>query len=162
MAAAEMKSRKRVPIVIPNAENMTPEELKKAKHAEKMRRYMNRKNAVARGMGEIDPGSSKKTNQEIRLIDDKELLDLTRENRNSILQVMQKKLVLLNDDPEQLAKMNLATLATAFGIMVDKANLMAGMATQNIAIHSKVDINMTSDEAIKELAKMRERFTNEE
>lgn len=143
-----------VPIVIPNAENLTDEELKKAKHAEKMRRYKVRTNGG-------DPGETKKTGQEIRKIDTKELIDLSKDTRNLAIQTLAKKLQEIYDDPEALAKINLATLATTFGILFDKTQLMNGMATQNIAIQAKLDVTMSSDKAIQELNRMRESFQDE-
>ena len=141
----------KVPIVIPGAENMTKEELDRAKHNEKMRRY------TARQRG-TDPGAEKKTGQEIRIIDNKELIDMSKDTRNLAMMVLNKKLLDLYDDPEQLAKINIATLATAFGIMFDKHQLMHGLSTENVAIQHKIDINMTSDKALEELNKMREQY----
>lgn len=143
---------KPVPIVIPGAEFMTPDELRKAKHAEKMRRYM------ARRSGGNEPGAKKKTGQEVRIISNQELMDLSRDSRNLAMQVVNKKLLALDNDPEQLAKINIATLATAFGILFDKHQLMNGLATENVAIHQKIDINMSSDKALEELNKMREKY----
>ena len=141
-----------VPIVIPNAENLSPEELAAAKKAEKQRRYIGRKRGVT------DPGDSKKTGQEIRKIDTKELVSLAKDTRNLSLQLLNKKLEEIFEDPEARAKINLATLATSFGILFDKTQLMNGMATQNIAVQAKIDVNMTSDKIVEELSKMRESF----
>lgn len=153
---AEIKKRRpKVPIIIPNAENLTPEELKKAKHAEKQRRNM------ARTTGGTDPGDKKKTGQEIRKIDTKELVELAKDTRNLAIQTLNKKLLEIYADPAQMQKINLATLATTFGIMFDKTQLMNGLATENIAIQAKIDVNISSDEALKELNKMRERFNVE-
>ncbi len=150
----------KVKIVIPGAEHMTPEELKKAKHAEKMRRYMAKKRGKERGEI-VDPGAEKKTGQEIRIMSNQELVDMSKDSRNLAMEVINMKLLDLKNDPEQLAKMNLATLATAFGILFDKSRLMEGLTTENIAIHQKVDINMTSDKALEELNKIRERYVGE-
>lgn len=135
-------------IIIPGAENMTPEELRKAKHNEKVRRYKSRQRGV-------DPGTEKKTGQELRVIDSAELMAMTADTRNLMMMVMNRKLQEVYADPDQLAKLNITSLATAFGILVDKHNMMNGMATENIAIHHKIDINMTSTDALEELSKMR-------
>lgn len=144
-----------VPIVIPGAEFMSKEELDKAKHNEKMRRYMARK----RDSKLQTP--AKITNQEVRVMSNKELMDLSRDSRNLAMGVLNKKLVSLDNNPEELAKINIATLATAFGILFDKHQLMNGLSTENIAIHKKIDVNMTSDEAVKELNKMREKYAGD-
>lgn len=153
--AVPRKRRKKVPIVIPNAEALTPEELERAKHNEKQRRQM------ARLAGKEDPGEFKKTGNEILIMNTNEMIELAKETRNTTLQILNKKLMMLNNDPEQLSKINLATLATAFGIMFDKNQLMDGMATQNINIHQKIDITMSSEDAIKELNKYREGYSED-
>jgi len=154
--------RKPVPIIIPNAESLTPEELSKAKHAEKMRRYMARKRGEERGeVEEVDPGQTKKTKQEIMKLDTNEMIALAKDTRNVSLQVLNMKLLELSQDPVALSKINLATLATTFGIMYDKGQLMDGLATSNIAIHAKIDLTMSSEQAMSELDKMRESYTEE-
>jgi len=145
--------RPKVPIIIPNAESMSPEELAKAKHNEKMRRQM------ARVRGTEEPGAVKKTGQEVREMKTHEMVTLAKDTRNVSLEVLNMKLMELRNNPEALSKINLATLATTFGIMYDKGQLMDGMATQNIAIHAKVDISMSAEQAMNELDKMRQSFT---
>ena len=144
--------RKKVPIIIPGAENMTPEELKKAKHNEKMRRYMNRRN------GNLDPGEIKKTNKELLVMTTGELVQMSQDVRNRAVSLLNKKLRLLEQDEEALMKLSMKDLSTAFGILFDKAQLAQGLSTENIAIHTKIDINMTSDKALEELNKMREQY----
>jgi hypothetical protein len=149
-----VKRRKAVPIVIPNAEALTPEELAKAKDNEKHRRKM----AVRRGN---EPGDSKKTKNELKILDTNEMVALAKDTRNIVLQTLNRKIAELYNDPEALSKVNLATLATTFGIMFDKGQLMDGMSTQNIAISQKIDITMTAASTIEELHKMREGYTEE-
>lgn len=142
------------PIVIPGAEFMTPEEYKKAKENEQQRRLM----AKRRGK---EVTAKKQTNQEIRVMDTAAMVEMAKNTRNKAVQLLDKKLNMLNEDDEELKKVNMATLATVFGILFDKAQLADGLATENIAIHSKIDINMTSDSALQELNKMREQFTGD-
>ena len=96
--------------------------------------------------------------QEIRIIDNSELVALTADTRNLMMMVLNEKAKSLLGDPEELKKLNMTSIATAFGILVDKHNIMNGMATENIAIHHKIDINMSSDKALEELNKMREKY----
>ena len=144
---------KGAPIVIPNAENLTPEEIKKIKHNEKMRRYMARRRGKEPVVVE--------TKQEIRKLDTTEMVELSKDTRNKAIQILDKKLTELYADPDALSKVNLATLATVFGILFDKTQLMTGMATENIAIQANININMRADEALEELNKMRERAAEE-
>ncbi len=142
---------KGAPIVIPGAEFMTKEELAKAKKNESQRRLM------ARRRGK-EP-APKYTKQELRKIDTEEMVELAKDTRNMAIQVLNQKLMNLYSDPEQLSRTNITQLATAFGILFDKAQLAAGLATENIAIHAKIDVNMSSDQAIEELNKMREKMS---
>lgn len=144
---------KGAPIIIPNAENLPPEEVKRLKHNEKIRRY----NARRKG----EEAEIAKTKQEIRKMDTSEMVELAKQTRNRAVQLLDKKLAMLNEDDEELKKVNLTTLATTFGILFDKSQLAAGLATENIAIQAKIDINMSPDAAIRELNKMREKFSEE-
>jgi hypothetical protein len=138
-------------IIVPNAENMTPEEIKKFKHKEKVRRYTARQS----GKEVVEQVS----NHELRKIDTETMVEIAKDTRNKAVQLLDKKLNMLNEDDEELKKVNMATLATVFGILFDKAQLAAGLATENIAIHAKIDINMNADAAMSELNKMREKFS---
>lgn len=142
--------RPKVPIIIPGAEFMSKEELERAKRNESMRRLMARR----RG------GEPKelKTKQEIRKIDTQEMVELSKDTRNLAIQTLNKKLIELYNNPDELNKINLAQLATVFGILFDKSQLLNGLATENIAIHAKIDVNMSSDKAMEALSKMREKY----
>lgn len=144
---------KREPIVIPGAEFMSPEELKKAKQNEAQRRLMQRRR------GKVP--TKKLNKQEIRELGEEQMVSLSKGTRDFALDILGQKLMMIASDQEQMEKVNLATLATVFGIMYDKTQLMQGLSTQNIAVSAKIDVNMKSDEAIEELNKMREKFREE-
>lgn len=144
---------KGAPIIIPNADELTPEQLKKAKHAEKMRRYMKRRKGET-----VVAKRDTETYLTMQKLNDQEMVEISKDTRNLAIQTLNKKLIDLNMDPEQMAKVNLATLATVFGILFDKSQLMNGLATENISIHAKIDVNMSSDKALEELNKMREGY----
>lgn len=145
-------------IIIPNAENLTEEELKKAVHNEKIRRMRARKSGKSGEHGEILAPMSK---QEIRKMDTEEMVEMAKGTRNMAVQLLEMKLQELYADPAQREKLNLATLATVFGILFDKTQLMNGLATENIAIQAKIDINMNSDTALQELDKMRAKYAEQ-
>lgn len=155
VAAGRGTASRKVGVVIPGAEFMTKEELAKAKQNERQRKQM----AKRRGKDPEEITEFKQTNQELRSMDTKEMVEMAKETRNIAIQVLNKKLINLNSNEEELSKINMATLATVFGILFDKAQLAAGLSTENIAIHAKIDINMTSDVALAELNKMRESYS---
>lgn len=138
------------PIIIPGGEFMSKEELRAAKNKESMRRQMARR----RG-GEP---TEKLTKQEIRELDNAKMVELALDLRNTTAEVLKIKLQNLLSNPEELSKTNLVQLTTAFGTLVDKAQLLSGLATEHIAIKANIDINISSDEAINQLNKMREKF----
>jgi tRNA A-37 threonylcarbamoyl transferase component Bud32 len=136
-------------IIIPGAEFMSKEELRKARKNETQRRLMNKRRGV-----EVE----KTTKQVARKIDTAQMVELSKDTRNLAVQILNDKLVQMQTDPEALAKTSIKDLATVFGILVDKSQLLNGLATSNIAIHAKIDVNMTSDKALEELNRMREKY----
>ena len=145
--------KKGAPIIIPNADELTPEQLKRAKHAEKVRRLRERK---------IHGVALEKVNRsEVRKMNTNEMVELAKDTRNKAVELLNKRLLLMENNDEELGKIRLTELATVFGILFDKAQLASGLATENIAIHSKIDINVTSDQALEELNRMREKFNQE-
>lgn len=138
------------PIIIPGAEYMTKEELAHAKKNEAQRRLMARR----RGKEPLE----QKSKQELRKIDTQQMVELATDTRNMAVQALNLKLMEINSDPDVLAKTSLKELATVFGILFDKSQLMNGLATSNINIHTKIDVNMSSDKALEELNKMREKY----
>lgn len=141
---------KGTPIVVPNQELMSKEEIAKFKKNESQRRLM------ARRRGK-EP-APRTTNQELRKVTNANLVEMATDSRNLVAEVLMKKLLSLLEDDEELKKTNLVHMTTAFGTLVDKVQLLNGLSTENIAIHAKIDINMSSDEAMKELNKMREKY----
>jgi hypothetical protein len=138
------------PIIIPGGEYMTKEELAHAKKNESQRRLMARR----RGKEPLE----QKSKQELRKIDTQQMVELATDTRNMAVQALNMKLMEINTDPEILAKTSLKELATVFGILFDKSQLLHGLATSNINIHTKIDVNMSSDKALEELNKMREKY----
>lgn len=144
---------KGTPIVIPGAEFMSKEELEKAKKNESQRRLMARR----RGGEPVELLSK----QEERKITTAQMVELATDTRNMAVGILNQKLELLKSDPEALAKTSIKDLATVFGILIDKTQLLSGLATSNVAIHAKIDVNMSSDKALEELNKMREKYSED-
>lgn len=154
-------------VSIPGEEHLSDKELKRLKRNEYQRRYMARKRSAEKEKKEsglINIGgiaTKRKTKQELRKISTSELIELTQDTRNLTMEVIQAKLIDVMQDPEQFKKINLATLATVFGILYDKTQLMQGLSTENIAVKATIDVNMKSDDALDELNKMREKFQHQ-
>ena len=93
-----------------------------------------------------------------KLDDDKnkDFKELAIEGRNKAYQILLRKLDMVGRNKRNLSEVNLSTLATTFGILFDKVQITKGEATENVAIMGKVDTNMSAEEALGMVLKMRE------
>lgn len=96
------------------------------------------------------------TPDETGLVDFSNISDVTIATRNKVGELIHKKLDLLNNNKKALEKVNLVQLTTAFGTLFDKARILQGEATENIAIKARVTKDMSPDEALDQLLNMRE------
>lgn len=83
--------------------------------------------------------------------DEVRMVDLTQTVAKKALAHIDKKL-----SKKDMSKVSITQLAQVFGISLDKFLLLTGRATENIAFKAKIDTNMTSDQLMSELLKMRE------
>jgi maltodextrin utilization protein YvdJ len=86
----------------------------------------------------------------------KDIKSLAIENRNKSAKLISRFLDNLGTDESKLMGMNLSTLATTFGILFDKAQIVSGEATENIAVMAKIDTNMTAQDMLNMVLKTRE------
>lgn len=73
--------------------------------------------------------------------------------------LVRRKLEYLDKNPKALKEMSLKELIGAFHILFDKGQIVAGLATENIAVLSNIDMKMNPDEALAAIVKMREELT---
>jgi hypothetical protein len=90
------------------------------------------------------------------LLDPEDTRGLVIGGRNKAAMLLHKKMDRISRSKKMLDALSLSQLATTFGIMFDKAQIVQGQATENIAVLSKIDPNMTAEMAIDALTKMRE------
>ena len=77
--------------------------------------------------------------------------------RNKAAKLMNEKLDRIARSKKALDELDLGRLATVLGILVDKAQVLQGQSTENIAILSKnIDSNLSPEEAIAEVMRRRE------
>lgn len=76
--------------------------------------------------------------------------------RNKAAALLHKKLDRLDRSNRLLDEVSLTQLATTLGILFDKAQILTGQATENIAVMSKISSDMTAEESLNALLKMRE------
>lgn len=94
--------------------------------------------------------------QDSALMDFSNITDVTIVGRNKMAELLHKKIDLLNSNKKALEKVNLVQLTTAFGTLFDKARILQGEATENIAVKAKITKDMDPDEALDQLLNMRE------
>lgn len=101
-------------------------------------------------------------NQPLAEMNDSAILDFTDTKavtlggRNKAAELLHKKMDMINGSRRLLEKENLVSLAKVFGIFFDKAQILQGQATENIAIKAKITKDMSPDEALDQLLNMRE------
>lgn len=85
------------------------------------------------------------------------------EVRDLIIGGNKKAWILLNSKMDYLMKNkgafkkeSIVSLAKLAGIVFDKSQIMSGEATEHIAIRSKIDSGITSEQALEQLVKLRE------
>jgi len=93
---------------------------------------------------------------ETGLVDFSNITEVTLTTRNKVGELIHKKLDYLTHNKKALEKVNLVQLTTAFGTLFDKARILQGEATENIAVKAKITKDMDPDEALDQLLNMRE------
>lgn len=86
----------------------------------------------------------------------KDIKELVLSGRNKAFQLLNKKLDRIGKNNKSLDEVNLSTLATTVGILFDKGQIVQGEATENVAVLAKIKNDMTPEEAMASILKMRE------
>jgi hypothetical protein len=76
--------------------------------------------------------------------------------RQSAYRLLQSKMERIGSSKKRLDEVNVSSLAQVFGILFDKAQIIQGEATENVAVLAKVDKDMNPDDAIAMVLKSRE------
>jgi hypothetical protein len=71
-------------------------------------------------------------------------------------QLIRRKLDQLDKDPKALQAEKLKDLGWLFGVLFDKGQIMAGKATEHVALMSNIPDHLDPDEALKAIMQMRE------
>lgn len=96
------------------------------------------------------------TLREERSLETMDISTMVVDSRNLATKLVKKKLDHLDQSPKALAEMSLKELIGAFHILFDKGQIIQGQATENIAVLSKININLNPDEALAAIMRMRE------
>lgn len=89
-------------------------------------------------------------------IKDADIKGLTLASRDKAGKLIHAKLDYIEKHPKALMNESLVNLGKIFGILFDKSQIIQGQATENVAVMSKLDTNMTPEEAIQAVLRSRE------
>lgn len=79
----------------------------------------------------------------------KDIKEVVIDIRNRSFDLIDKKLSRVANSKKKLDAMSFKDLGIIAGISFDKAQILKGEATENIAVMAKIDHNITADEALK-------------
>lgn len=95
------------------------------------------------------------------ILDPEDSKALVLGGRNKALMLLHKKMDMISKSKKAMEDLSLSQLATTVGILFDKAQIMKGEATENIAVMAKIDQNMTPEQSLDMLLKMREKLSED-
>lgn len=81
--------------------------------------------------------------------------------RNKAAMLLHKKMDRIGRNKKLLDSVTLTQLATTMGIFFDKAQILTGQATENIQVMAKIASDISPEETLEMLLKMREKESNE-
>jgi hypothetical protein len=90
------------------------------------------------------------------VLDSSDSKQLVVGGKNKAAVLLHKKMDMLMNSKKRLDAVPVSQLATMFGILFDKAQIISGEATENIAVMAKVKKDMNPQEALDALLKIRE------
>lgn len=94
--------------------------------------------------------------QDAALIDFTDARAVAIGSRNKAAELLHRKMDMVSSSKKELARISLVQLTTAYGTLFDKAQIMQGQATENIAVKAQITKDMTPEESLEQLLKMRE------
>lgn len=105
-----------------------------------------------RNIGRKDPETVREA-KEIAALD---ISTQINETRDLVAGLVRKKLEFLNRNPKALKEEKLKDLGWLLGVLFDKGQIVAGQATEHIAVMSNIPEHIDPAEAMKAIMKMRE------
>ena len=97
---------------------------------------------------------AKKESQDLLLESDIKSLATSGRDKSAIL--IHKKMDQLSMKPKMLEKESIVNLAKVFATFFDKAQIATGQATEHIAVHAKIGDNISPEDAMEMLLRMRD------
>lgn len=104
----------------------------------------------------VSAESSKSLREKREEADKVDFKELLMGGRAKALKLVHAKLDLLSSSKKKLDEVGVTALAQTLGILFDKAQIIQGEATENIAMLAKIDGNITPEQAMEAILKSRE------
>ncbi len=101
------------------------------------------------------------TVREKKELSNAEIPELVTEARDTAYRLINAKLDIIESSKTELKNAKLSDLVKAGDILFNKGQIVRGEATQNIAILSKVDKNMSAEDALTAIVQMQEMVAQE-
>ncbi len=99
---------------------------------------------------------SRKPSADVIDIEKTDISVLISQSRDKAIKLIQRKLAYLDEDPKALQAEKMRDLGWVFGVLFDKGQIMAGAATEHIALMSNIPDHLDPEEALKAIMKIRE------
>lgn len=90
------------------------------------------------------------------LLAENDVKAMTLMNRDKMSKLISMKVDRIMGSYKRIDETPLQTLATAFGILFDKSQILQGEATENVAVLAKIDEKLSPEEAMAAILKGRE------
>lgn len=86
----------------------------------------------------------------------KDIKELVMEGRKKAYLLLMRKLDRIGRSSKALDDVQLSSLVTSFGVLFDKAQIVQGQATENVAVLAKIKTDMKPEEALAAVLGMRQ------
>jgi len=106
--------------------------------------------------GVVKESSEMSLKEQREVINPQDIKSLVIGGRNKAMKLMNDKLHRIGKSVKLLDAVSLGEMAKVVGILVDKSQILQGQSTENIAILSKNVGELTAEEALAHVLKMRE------
>lgn len=106
-----------------------------------------------RSVSKKDEPTLAEKNDAIAKVDVKDMILTGRDKAGKLVH---KKLDWLEKNPKELEKMSLKEIGWILGLLFDKSQIIQGQATEHIAVLSKIDADLSPEDALDAIMKGRE------
>lgn len=89
-------------------------------------------------------------------MDKLDVKNMALSNRDKVASLIGKKLDSLNRSRKKLDSVSLPQLATTFGILFDKSQIIQGQATEHVAVLSRIEDGLSAEKLLEITLKQRE------